>query len=178
VSLVLPAAMAVVPSAEAGLRAAGRGATVLLLRDPELSVRRLEEEADTLRTGTATPLLISSRIDVAMAVGAAGVNLPEQDLPVAAARRLLAGGLVGRSVHSLEAARRAEDDGADYVLLGSIFATPSHPGRQPLGLRALAEVAASLRIPVLAIGGIDAGRARACAEAGAAGFAAIRYFLH
>ena len=169
--------MAVVPSAKAGLRAAGRGATVLLLRDPDLSVRRLEEEAAELRDATAVPLLISSRIDVAMAVGAAGVNLPESDLPAAVARRLLPDGVVGRSVHSLEGARRAEAEGADYVLLGSIFATPSHPGREPLGLEALAAVAAALRIPVLAIGGIDTERARACAEMGAAGFAAIRYFL-
>lgn len=175
--LELPAAMAVVPSAEAGGRAAGRGATVLLLRNPDLSVRCLEVEALELRSRTPTPLLVSSRIDVAMAAGAAGVNLPERDLPVAVARQLLAHGIVGRSVHCLEAARRAEAEGADYVLLGSVFATPSHPGREPLGLTVLAEVAATLRIPVLAIGGVDAGRVRDCAEAGAAGFAAIRYFL-
>lgn len=176
-TLAVPAAMAVVPSAGAGLRAAGRGATVLLLRNRDLTVRRLEAEAAELRAGTATPLLVSARVDVAMAAGAAGVNLREHDLPVAAVRRLLPDGLVGRSVHSPGSARRAEDEGADFVLLGSIFATPSHPRRKPLGLGVLAEVAAALRIPVLAIGGIDAGRARECVEAGAAGFAAIRYFL-
>lgn len=175
--LAVPAAMAVVPSAAAGMRAAGRGATVLLLRAPDLTVRHLEAEAAALRAGTAMPLLVSARVDVAMAAGAAGVNLPERDLPVAAARHLLPDGLIGRSVHSLASARLAEEEGADYVLLGSIFPTPSHAGREPLGLRVLAEVAGALRIPVLAIGGIDAGRARECADAGAAGFAAIRYFL-
>jgi len=73
-------------------------------------------------------------------------------------------------------ARQAADEGADYLVFGPVFETASHPGRPARGLEALAEVAAAVPIPVLAIGGIDAERARACREAGAAGFAAIGYF--
>jgi len=105
------------------------------------------------------------------------VHLPERDLPVAGARRLLGPDrLVGRSVHSVDAAVRAEAEGADYVVFGSVFASASHPGQEVAGLAALERVAAAVRIPVLAIGGVGADRVAACLAAGAAGFAAIRYF--
>lgn len=169
--------MALVANAEAGLRAAELGATVIQLRDPEASVRRLEQEARRLVAASRLPVLVSSRCDLALAVEAAGVHLPEGDLPVAAARRLLPRPrLVGRSVHSLAAALEAEAEGADYVIFGPVFETPSHPGRPPAGLEALRLVAGTVRIPVLAIGGVDAARAEDCLRAGAAGFAAIRHF--
>jgi thiamine-phosphate diphosphorylase len=137
----------------------------------------MEAEVTRLVAESRVPVLLSSRVDLALACGAAGVHLPEQDLPVAAARRLLGGDrLVGRSVHSPAAAREAEAEGADYVVFGPVFATDSHPGRVPLGLAALREVTATVAIPVLAIGGVDAERAAVCRRAGAAGFAAIRYF--
>src|SRR5204862_111178 len=81
---------------------------------------------------------------------AAGVHLPERDLPVAAARRLLPGGLVGRSVHSTAAAREAEAQGADYVVFGPVYESASHPGQPARGLPALREVAGAVRVPVLA----------------------------
>jgi thiamine-phosphate diphosphorylase len=168
--------MAVVTDAAAGLAAAAHGATLVQLRDPEATVRRLEQEASSLLSGSPLPVLVSSRVDLALATGAAGVHLPENDLPVAAARALLGGGLLGRSVHSVAAARQAAAEGADYLLFGPVFETASHPGRPARGLAALEEVAAAVPVPVLAIGGIDAERARACREAGAAGFAAIGYF--
>jgi thiamine-phosphate diphosphorylase len=169
--------MAVVPDAAAGLAAAARDATLVQLRNPTATLRRLEEEASRLVGTCPVPVLVSSRVDLALASGAAGVHLPEDDLPPAAARALLGDRrLVGRSVHSVEAARQAADEGADYLVFGPVFQTASHPGRPARGLEALAEVAAAVPIPVLAIGGIDAERARACREAGAAGFAAIGYF--
>jgi len=169
--------MAIVRDAGAGLRAVERGATVLQLRDPDASARALEREAAGLVAAAPVPVVVSGRADLALAAGAAGVHLPERDLPVAAARRLLGPGrLVGRSVHSAAAAREAADDGADYVVFGPVFASASHPGRAPAGLEALREVVAGTPIPVLAIGGVDAGRAAACRAAGAAGFAAITYF--
>jgi thiamine monophosphate synthase len=79
-------------------------------------------------------------------------------------------------VHSPDAAIAAEAEGADYVLFGSVFASGSHPGRPAAGLEALRRVVAAVRIPVLAIGGVDGERAAACRTAGAAGFAAIGYF--
>lgn len=169
--------MAIVTDAETGLDAVGRGASMLQLRDPVATTRALEREAGRLAGATGVPVVVSSRADVALAIGAAGVHLPERDLPVAAARRLLGRGrLVGRSVHSVEGAIEAETAGADYVVFGSVFASESHPGQPVAGLEELRRVTAAVRIPVLAIGGVDAGRAAACREAGAAGFAAIGHF--
>jgi thiamine-phosphate pyrophosphorylase len=169
--------MAIVTGAEAGLEAARRGATIIQLRDPAATVRRLEEEATRLVRESPLPVVVSSRLDLALASQAAGVHLPEEDIPVATARRLLgASRLLGRSVHSLEPARRAAEEGADYLVFGPVFATGSHPGREPTGLQALRDLARAVPIPVLAIGGVDAARAEACRMAGAAGFAAIGYF--
>ena len=169
--------MAVVTTADSGLRAPELGATIVQLRNPAATARELEREAAALVSGSRVPVVISSRVDVALAVGAAGVNLPEQDLPVAEARRLLGGDrLLGRSVHSVGAAREAEEEGADYILFGPVYASASHPGRPAAGLEALAGVAAAVRIPVLAIGGVDRGRAEECRRHGAAGFAAISMF--
>lgn len=168
--------MAVVPDAEAGLRAGGR-ASVIQLRDPNATARRLEREAATLVASAPVPVLVSSRCDVALASGAAGVNLPERDLPVRDARRLLGDALLGRSTHTLAAAQEAEADGADYVIFGPVWPSPSHSGAPAVGLAALAEVARALRIPVLAIGGVTQDRVGECLAAGAAGFAAISLFL-
>lgn len=167
--------MAVVSSVEAGLRAATR-ATVLQLRAPQLSVAELEREATSLIATSPAPVLISSRADVVLACDAAGVNLPERDIATADARKLLGARLVGRSVHSLEGALAAERDGADYVIYGPVWASASHRGVDPVGVDGLALVAGSVRIPVLAIGGVTEQRIVECHSAGAAGYAAIRMF--
>jgi thiamine-phosphate pyrophosphorylase len=167
--------MAIVASADAGLRAAPR-ATVLQLRAPSLTVRELEREAKTLIASSAVPVIVSSRVDVALACEAAGVNLPERDLPTADARKLMGERLVGRSVHSLESAEAAEREGADYVIFGPVWPSASHPGLAPVGVDALSEVAHALRIPVLAIGGVNTDQIADCARAGAAGYAAIGLF--
>jgi thiamine-phosphate pyrophosphorylase len=169
--------MAVVSDAAGGLQAVRKGANVLQLRDPGARLRGLEAEAHRLVAEAGVPLLISSRADLVLAAGAAGLQLPDGDLPVAAARKLLGPGrLIGRSVHSREAAEQAEAEGADYLVFGPVFPTSSHPGREAAGLQVLEEVAAAVRIPVLAIGGIDLARAQVCLAAGAGGFAAIGYF--
>ncbi len=167
--------MAVVASATAGLHAAQR-ATIVQLRAPGLSGRELEASAIELVANSPVPVLISSRCDIALAAGAAGVNLPERDIGVRDARALLGGRLIGRSVHSLERALQAELDGADFVIFGPVWASESHAGAPPAGVPALAEVARALRIPVLAIGGVTEERIAECHAAGAAGYAAIRFF--
>ena len=167
--------MAVVAGASAGLHAARR-ATILQLRSPKLTARELETNAIELVASSSVPVIISSRCDIALASGAAGVNLPERDISVGDARRLLGQKLIGRSVHSLEAARQAEQDGADFVIFGPVWESESHPGAEPTGLEKLAAVAQALRIPVLAIGGVSEERIALCRAAGAAGFAAIRLF--
>jgi thiamine-phosphate pyrophosphorylase len=167
--------MAIVTTASAGLRAAGR-ATILQLRAPQSTARAIEDEASNLVPASPVPVVVSSRCDIALAAGAAGVNLPESDIPVEAARSLMGERLVGRSVHSLDGAMRAEGEGADFVIFGPVWASASHPDSPPVGIEALAEVAHALEIPVLAIGGVTQERVAACREAGAAGYAAIRLF--
>lgn len=167
--------MAVVASATEGLRAAPR-ATILQLRSPGMSGRELEAHASELVAKSAVPLVISSRCDIVLATGAAGANLPERDIAVSDARAILGQRLIGRSVHSLEAAVDAERGGADFVIFGPVWASESHADSVPAGLDALAQVARAVRIPVLAIGGVTEGRIAECHAAGAAGFAAIRLF--
>ncbi len=164
--------MAVVSTAEGGLYAIGRGATILQLRRPRAHVADLAAEARRLAARSRVPVVVNSRVDVALAVGT-GVHLPELDLPVSAARRLLPRALVGRSVHDEEGALAAEREGADYLVLGPVFPTPSHPGMPALGVERFREIAAAVSIPVLGIGGLDRERAAAL---GGAGYAAIRSF--
>jgi thiamine-phosphate pyrophosphorylase len=181
--------MAVVSSASEGLRlipsphrGEGQGEglklapTILQLRAPGLSASAFEREANELVNATTVPVLISSRCDVALATGAAGVNLPESDIAAVDARKLLGKRLVGRSVHSIKAAQEAERDGADFVIFGPVWESTSHPGSPPAGVAALELVVRSIRIPVLAIGGVTIERIAECRAAGAAGYAAIGMF--
>jgi thiamine-phosphate diphosphorylase len=167
--------MAVVASAGAGLRA-GAKATIILLRAPAMSSKDLEADARELVGSSPVPVLVSSRCDIALAVTAAGVNLPERDIAVGDARSLLGQRLIGRSVHSLRAAIEAQEGGADFVIFGPVWASESHADSAPAGVNALGEIATALRIPVLAIGGVTKERISECHAAGAAGYAAIRLF--
>jgi len=116
-------------------------------------------------------VIINDRVDVAIIAGASGVHLPEQGLPTEGARRLLGpASWIGRSVHSAEAARAAAADGADYVMLGPIWETASHPGRLGIGLEAIAEANPAR---VIAIGGVTPERIAPCLSAGAYGVAAV-----
>jgi len=171
--------MAIVSSADDGLRAVSSEkirATILQLRAPALSAREIEREARALVAASPVPVLVSSRIDIAQAVGAAGVNLPERDIAVPDARQMLGDRLVGRSVHSVEGARAAEAGGADFVIFGPVWASATHPDTVPVGLEALSHVCRGVGIPVLAIGGVTLDRVARCRAAGAAGFAAIGLF--
>lgn len=167
--------MAVVSSASAGRLAAPR-ATIIQLRAPGRTTRAFQREAGELIASSSVPVVVSSRCDVALACGAAGVNLPELDIDVAGARELLGERLIGRSVHSVDAAMRAEREGADFVIFGPVWSSASHPGSAPAGVAELERVARSVRIPVLAIGGVAEERIAACHAAGAAGYAAIGLF--
>jgi thiamine-phosphate pyrophosphorylase len=122
-----------------------------------------------------SPLFVNDRLDVALAVPAAGVQLGHGSLPVSSARALNPLWWIGKSVHSLAETEAARAEGADYLVVGPVFATASHPGRAPLGLEGLKQiVAAAGELPVIAIGGITADRVRAVRDCGAYGIAAIR----
>ena len=159
--------------------AAAAGVDRVQVREKDLDggpLRALVGAALAATAGSAVRVLVNGRPDVAAAAGAEGVQLPEDGLPVADVRRAWPGLVVGASRHSVDGARRAEAEGADFVLLGPIFATPGKE-RRALGLGPLAEAARALRIPVHAVGGVGAANARQVAEAGARGLAAIRVFL-
>ena len=121
-------------------------------------------------------VFVSGRPDVAAACGAGGVQLAAGDLAPADARRI-AGGLIGRSVHSADEALAAADEGADFVIAGSVYATASHAGQAALG-PAFVTACARGGLPVIAIGGITPERAREVREAGAWGVAAISALWH
>jgi thiamine-phosphate pyrophosphorylase len=157
--------------------AAGCRVVQLRMKDrPASSVLEVARAVRALARPPRALLIINDRADIAMAAGADGVHLGPEDLPVAAARRLLGPRvIVGRSTHSLEEARAAAADGADYVGFGPIFptATKSLPF-SPRGIEALREVCTALSIPVVAIGGITEATAQAAYQAGAAAVAMIR----
>ena len=101
-------------------------------------------------------LVVNDRVDIALLSGADGVQLGENGLDAASARRLVGPEmLIGRSVHSVEGAAEAEADGADFLVLGTIFETASHPGADTGGLELVRDVTGRVGIPVIGIGGIS-----------------------
>jgi thiamine-phosphate pyrophosphorylase len=135
------------------------GARIIQLREKEYSARDLYHLALKFRGITAKAgvlLIINDHLDIAMAVEADGVHLGQNDLPVTAARRIAPELLVGASTHSLEEARQAQDDGADYVNIGPIFPTKTKEGvEQFLGPDAIRVIAPAIRIPFTVMGGIN-----------------------
>ena len=155
------------------------GVDLVHLREKGLAGGPLLELARRLRRVTEgrALLFVNERVDVAAVCGADGVQLGENGLSVEAARRVAGEGLlVGRSVHSPDGAVSAEEDGADLLLVGSIFPTDSHGGGSA-GPGLLAEVAARVTIPFAGIGGIEAGNVGEVMESGAAGAAVISAIL-
>jgi thiamine-phosphate pyrophosphorylase len=154
------------------------GADVVQLRrkgEDGLATLRLAERVRERTAAAGVLFVVNDRLDVAMAVSADGVHLGQDDLPVSLARRLWPGGLVGRSTHSLAQALAAQDEGADYIGVGPVFATPTKAGRSAVGLSLLGSVGgASLRIPWFAIGGIDGANVDAVLGAGARRIAVVR----
>jgi thiamine-phosphate pyrophosphorylase len=157
--------------------AAGVGAVQLREKDLDLPAL-VHEAAALLAVLGATPLIVNGSPAVALSVGAAGVHLPGTDGSIDAARELLgAAALIGRSVHSVEEALAAAAEGADYLILGTIFATASKPGRAPAGLALVRDVAAATTVPIIAIGGIDRTNTPAVIGAGAWGIATMSGIL-
>ncbi|MGA3205413.1 MAG: thiamine phosphate synthase [Bryobacteraceae bacterium] len=151
------------------------------IRDKEMSAREL---MDLVRAVMALPnphgakILVNTRVDVALAAGAAGVHLPARSIAPSDWRRITPPGfLIGVSCHTMEEVSRAEKEGANYVFFGPIFSPRSKTSDlAPRGLDELCRVARAVKIPVLALGGITAENAADCVEAGAAGVAGISLF--
>lgn len=168
------------PLLEAVEAAVAAGIDAVQLREKDLesdALYRLALEMRRLIRGRCL-LIVNSRLDVALAVEADGVHLPENGLPVEVALRLAPTGfLIGRSVHSINGAWQAESTGASYIQLGTIFETASKPGQEPSGLQLVRSATAGLRIPCLAVGGIDAENAASVITAGAQGVAIVSAIL-
>ncbi|MGZ4816860.1 MAG: thiamine phosphate synthase [Terriglobales bacterium] len=180
-------------------QAAAASVDYIQLRERDLTARELErlaaEAARRVRdAGTATKLLVNSRIDVALAAGAEGVHLRSDDIPASEARAIWAksrertDAIIAQSCHSLAEVLSAESHGADFVVFGPVFGKQGSD-QLPMGAEALArvvrrgtpadprvEAGQTLRMPVIALGGVTVENAASCMRAGAAGVAAIRMF--
>jgi len=170
-------------------RAIAAGVDWIQIREKDLAARELLDftrraVAVTRQEANArTRVIVNDRLDVAIAAGAAGVHLGGDSIPVAEAVQWCRAGnappdfIVGVSCHEVQEAIAAERAGGNYIFFGPVYETPAKiKFGAPQGVDKLVEVCRSVRIPVLAIGGIDEENAGPCLRAGAAGIAAIRLF--
>lgn len=139
------------------------------------------ELARRVRTATrkrACKLIINDRVDIALAVDADGVHLGQEDLPLRAGKKLMGGKIVGISTHDLDQARAAEIGGADYIGFGPMFGTSTKDtGYEARGLDMLRTIRAAVKLPIVAIGGINEQNVRQVWDAGADSAAIISDIL-
>jgi len=154
------------------------GVDWIQIREKDLSARGLFElvtGAIKLPNPHASKIIVNTRVDVAIAAGAAGVHLPSGSPAPRFWRR--PGFLIGVSCHSVDEVRQAEAEGADYAVFGPVFAPLSKSSSlEPRALECLVQAAAAVRIPILALGGVTRENSAACISAGAAGIAGISLF--
>ena len=157
------------------------GATLVQLREKDASSRFFYEEALAVREVTRkleVRLIINDRLDIALAVGADGLHVGQEDLPLSIARRQLGQeALIGVSVHSVAEAVVAQEGGADYVGIGSLFPTSTKKDVQQLSWADVQAIREVLRIPAVGIGGIAAGNLQQVRQCGLAGAAVVSAIL-
>ena len=157
------------------------GVTMVQLREKNLSGRSFYELALALRALTLAqkvPLIINDRLDIALAAGADGVHLGQEDLPAGAAREVLGmGQLLGISAATLDEALQAERQGADYIGVGAMFPTTTKENVRSVSLLQLRVIKQALSVPVVAIGGITAANAPEVRATGVDGFCVAKAIL-
>jgi thiamine-phosphate pyrophosphorylase len=154
------------------------GVTVVQLREKTAPTRFFIEQAEAVRgflKNTDVAMIINDRVDVALAVGADGVHLGQTDMPLAMARAILGPDrIIGISVESVDDALQAAANGADYLGVSPVFATPTKTDTAvPLGLDGLARIRQAVDLPLVGIGGISAANAANVIQAGADGLAVV-----
>lgn len=155
------------------------GVDVIQLRSKQMSDQALLALGKKIRQLTAPMkklFIVNDRIDLMLALGADGVHLGQEDIPVKIAREMVKdkSKLIGCSTHSLKQAAAAVKEGADYIGFGPIFATPTKPDYPPVGFDLIKKVIQKSRIPVVCIGGINQSNTKAVAKAGANRIAVVR----
>jgi thiamine-phosphate pyrophosphorylase len=154
------------------------GADIIQLRDKNattLELIKVARQMMIIAHRKHVPLIINDRADVAYAVDADGVHLGQDDLPLKVARAILGRRkTIGISTHNIRQALQAQRDGADYIGVGPVYQTPTKPGYKPAGLKLVGEVAARIKIPFVAIGGIDPNTVHYALRAGATRVAVVR----
>ena len=157
------------------------GVNMVQLRDSKKSSGELYSLANDIRSTSFRKALfiVNDRIDVAIASEADGVQLKGSSMTVTDTRRICGEKMfIGRSVHRLDAAIRAQNQGADFLLGGTIFESDTHPGIDPNGLEFLSSLREKIHIPIIAVGGVTPKNAIDCIRAGAQGVAVIRAFTN
>ncbi|NOS35076.1 MAG: thiamine phosphate synthase [Deltaproteobacteria bacterium] len=158
------------------------GVGAVQLREKDLSARELMEVGSELREVTrryGARFLINDRVDIALALDCDGVHLGQRGISPRDARKLLGKrGLIGVSTHGIEEARRAEEEGADFITLGPIFHTPSKAQYgDPIGVEQIGCVKREISLPIFALGGIREERVREVMDGGADGIGMISVIL-
>lgn len=146
------------------------GVKCIQYREKDLSRRDIYENAVIFRELTRSfeaTLIINDHADIALAVGADGVHLGQDDLPLKEARRIMGGGIVGISTHDLDQAKEAELGGADYIGFGPVFHTTTKDAGTPKGIYNIRTIKENIRIPVVAIGGVSLDNIESVVDAGA-----------
>ena len=174
----LPAGAALIDNIARNLTA---GVEWIQIREKDLSARDLFDltaQVLGLPKPYKSKILVNTRVDVALAAGAAGAHLPAGSPAPSVWRALTPPGfLIGVSCHTVDEVRAAQDQGADYAVFGPVFAPRSKTTTlEPRGIAGLVQAVRAVRIPVLALGGITATNADDCVQAGAAGIAAISLY--
>lgn len=157
------------------------GATLIQLREKDVSTLKFYNIALEMKKVTDKyniPLIINDRLDIALAADAAGLHIGQDDMPLKTARKILGNEkIIGVSVSNAEEALKAQNDGADYVGAGAVFPTSTKKDAYSVTLKELKRIKESIKIPVVAIGGINKDNVKSVMQAGADGAAIISAIL-